>query len=85
MIAELTTLLAFASLRRRVVAASTVAVASRVAVMTVSNYYLLQIFYGMPEPVVSGLLAPIGLFNLTQGLINIVPAYIIYLRVKQNK
>jgi riboflavin transporter FmnP len=81
-IAELTTLMAFASLRRGVVVNSIAATASRVVVMTVANYCLLQLFYGMPEPLVISLLAPIGVFNAIQALINIVPAYFIYLRVK---
>lgn len=80
-IAELATLLAFALLKRGVVVNSVAAVASRVVAMTIANYYLLQLFYRMPEPLVISLLAPIGLFNGTQALINIVPAYIIYLRV----
>jgi len=81
-VAELATLLAFSLLKRGVVVNSVAAVASRVVVMTIANYYLLQLFYGMPEPLVINLLAPIGLFNVTQALINIIPAYIIYLRVR---
>ncbi|MFQ6065512.1 MAG: ECF transporter S component [Candidatus Bathyarchaeia archaeon] len=81
-IAELATLLAFASLRRGVVVNSITAVTSRVAVMTIVNYYLLQLFYGMAEPLVVGLLPLIGLFNVTQALINIIPAYFIYLIVR---
>lgn len=81
-VAELATLLAFGLLKRGVVVNSAAAVASRVVVMTVANYYLLQLFYGMQEPLVISLLAPIGLFNVTQALINIIPAYIIYLRVR---
>jgi riboflavin transporter FmnP len=81
-VAELATLLAFSLLKRGVVVNSVAAVASRVVVMTIANYYLLQLFYGMPEPLVINLLAPIGLFNVTQALINIIPAYIVYLRVR---
>jgi hypothetical protein len=80
-VAELATLLAFAAFNRGVVGNSIAAIASRVLVMTIANYYLLQLFYGMPEPLVISLLAPIGLFNVTQALINIIPAYLIYLRV----
>ncbi|MCW3986119.1 MAG: hypothetical protein NWE91_06905 [Candidatus Bathyarchaeota archaeon] len=82
-LAELATLLAFALLKRGVVANSLAAVASRVVAMTIANYYLLQLFYGMPEPLVVSLLVPVGLFNMTQALINIIPAYIIYLRVRR--
>lgn len=83
LIAELSTILGFTSVKRGVVVNSTAAVASRVITMTIANYYLLQLFYGMPESVVFGLLAPIAVFNLTQGLINIVPAYFIYLNVRK--
>lgn len=83
-IAELATLLAFALLRRGIVINSAAAVASRVIAMTITNYYLLQLFYGMPESLVISLLIPIGLFNVTQALINIIPAYIIYLKVRQS-
>ena len=85
MIAELTTLLGFALLRKHVVLDSTAAVTSRVSIMTVANYYLLQLFYKMPESVVVGLLASIALFNMTQALINIIPAYLIYLRITKMK
>ena len=44
---------------------------------------LLQLFYGMSEPLVVSLLAPIALFNATQALINIIPAYLIYLRISR--
>lgn len=81
-VAELATLLAFGLLKRGIIVNSAAAVASRVVAMTMANYYLLQLFYGMPEPVVISLLVPIGLFNVTQALINIIPAYIIYLRVR---
>ena len=85
LIAELATLLGFVLLKRNVIFKSFVAIVSRVAIMTVTNYYLLQLFYKMPESVVAGLLAPIALFNVTQALINIAPAYLIYLRIKKIK
>lgn len=84
-IAELATLLAFASLNKGAVIKSITAVGSRVLTMTIANYYLLQIFYGIPEPAVISLLPPIGLFNATQALINIIPAYIIYSRIKSTQ
>jgi len=64
---------------------STAAVILRVAAMTLANYYLLPLFYKMPESVVVGLLVPIALFNVTQALINIIPAYLIYLRIMKVK
>lgn len=81
MIAELATLLGFALLRKHIVLNSTVAVTLRVATMTIANYYLLPFFYSIPVSTVVGLLVPIALFNATQALINIIPAYLIYLRI----
>lgn len=50
----------------------------RVASMHLANWILLPIFYGIPEPVVLGLLPLIDLFNLIQGGINLAFALIIY-------
>jgi len=83
LIAELATLLGFAFFKKNIVLRSILAIASRVVVMTVANYYLLQYFYGMPEPVVANLLAPIAIFNASQALVNIVPAYLIWLRISK--
>jgi len=85
LIAELATLLGFALLRKNVVLNSTAAITSRVTIMTIANYYLLPIFYKIPESVVVGLLASIAVFNVTQALIIIIPAYLIYLRIRQVK
>lgn len=85
MVAELATLLGFVLLKKNIVLKSILAVTSRVVVMTVANYFLLQLFYKMPEPVVAGLLVPIALFNVAQALINIIPAYLIYLRISKSK
>ena len=79
--AELATVLGYALLRRSIYERSFSAMASRVLVMTVANYYLLQIFYGVPESVVVSLLPVIGIFNATQVLINIVPAQIVSQRI----
>jgi len=81
LIAELATILAFAAIRKGIITKSVAAVISRVLVMTVANFYLLQLFYGAPEPYVVGLLLPLAAFNTTQALINIIPAYIIYSRL----
>ena len=83
--AELATLLGFVLVKKGIVLRSILAVALRVAVMTVVDYFLLQLFYKMPAPVVVGLLVPIALFNVTQALINIIPAYFIYLRISKSK
>ena len=82
-IAELSTLIGFALFRKNFIVDAVKATASRVLVMTITNYYLLQLFYRIPEDVVIGLLGPIAVFNITQALINIVPAQIIYLRVRK--
>ena len=84
-IAELATILGFILLRKRVVTNTIGAITSRVLVMTVANYFLLQLFYGTSGSKVVGLLIPIGLFNVTQALINIIPAYFISLRVRATK
>jgi len=85
LIAELATLFGFALLRKDVVLNSIAGVISRITIMTVANYYLLQLFYLIPASVVVGLLAPIALFNMAQALINIIPAYLIYLRIMKVK
>jgi len=85
LVAELATLLGFVLLKKNIVVRSILAVTLRVTVMTATNYFLLQLFYNMPESVVVGLLVPIALFNLIQALINIIPAYLIYLRISKSK
>jgi riboflavin transporter FmnP len=87
-ISELATVFGYAAHRRGAVLSTITASVSRVTVMTVVNYYLLQLFYKMPEAIVVGLLFPIAIFNLTQAIINILPAYLIYQRLRpseQNK
>jgi hypothetical protein len=84
-VAELATLLGFVLFKKGMVSKSILAVVSRVVTMTVANYFLLQLFYTMPEPAVVGLLAPIAFFNATQALINIVPAYFICSRISKSK
>lgn len=82
LIAELATILAFAAIRKSIITKSVAAVVSRVLVMTIANFYLLQLFYAWAsEAYVVGLLFPLGIFNATQALINIIPAYIIYSRL----
>ena len=85
LVAELTTLIAYAAVKRGLIASSIVAVAARVLAMTIVNYYLLQFFYGMPEPAAVALLAPIAVFNATQALVNIIPAYLIFKRIKKKE
>ena len=85
LVAELATLLGFVLLKKGIVTRSFLAVTFRVVVMTAVNYFLLQLFYNMPETAVVNLLVPIALFNLVQALINIIPSYLIYLRLSKSK
>ncbi len=85
LLAELSTLIGFILVRRRIIAGTATALTSRTAIMTVANYYLLQMFYRIPEPVVVGLLPYIGLFNVTQALINIIPSYLIFNRIGRSR
>ncbi len=81
-VAELATLLAYAVVRKGLITKTVVAATSRVAVMTVTNYFLLPFFYKIPEVVVIGLLPVLALFNSTQAAINILPAYTIHERLR---
>ena len=82
LIAELATILAFAALHKGVVVRLIIAVMSRVLIMTIANFYLLQLFYDWAsESYVIGLLLPLGVFNATQALLNIIPAYLIHSRL----
>jgi hypothetical protein len=84
LVAELATILAFAAIPKGFILKSIAAVASRVFVMTATNYFLLPIFYPVYYPsgaAVVAILLPLAAFNLTQALLNIVPSYIIYSRL----
>jgi riboflavin transporter FmnP len=82
-IAELSTVLAYALIRQGRIVKTLGASFSRVIVMTITNYYLLQVFYNLPEGVVVGLLPVLAVFNFSQALINVIPAQIIHKRIKQ--
>ena len=85
-LAELATIIGYVVFRRNFVIDVFKAILSRVTVMTVVNYCLLPVFYGehgMTSEVAAALLVPIAIFNVTQALINIIPAQIIYLRVRK--
>jgi hypothetical protein len=52
--------------------------------MTIVNYFALPFFYPNyypSEAAVVGILLPLAVFNLTQALVNIIPAQIIYNRL----
>lgn len=57
------------------------AVASRIAVMTAFNYVFLPIFYGIPQPAALGLLPHLAVFNLIQGLVVVLPAFLLFNRL----
>lgn len=81
LIAELATIFAFAAIRKGFIPKTVSSVASRVLVMTVANYFLLQEFYGMGEATVVAILPALAVLNATQALINIIPAQIVYSRI----
>lgn len=85
LLAELATIIGYAIFRRNFIVDTVKATASRVVVMTIANYYLLQFFYRMSSQVAAGLLLPIAIFNVSQALINIIPAYALYTRVTRQK
>jgi riboflavin transporter FmnP len=82
-IAELSTLLAYALIRKGAISKSLVASFSRVIVMTITNFYMLQFFYKMPEGVVVSLLPVLAVFNFSQAMINLIPAQIIHKRIRK--
>ena len=86
LVAELATILAFALIKKGVIAKTVAAVTSRVLVMTAANFFLLPLFY--PEYYSSGaavvvILLPLAVFNVTQALLNIIPAYLIFSRLPE--
>lgn len=81
LVAELITILAFAAIHKGFIPKSIVSVASRVLVMTVANYFLLPLFYGMHLSFVVSILPALAIMNGTQALINIIPAQLIYNRL----
>jgi hypothetical protein len=81
LVAELATILAFAVIRKGFIPKTVAAVTSRVLVMTIANYALLPVFYGMPVSSVVAILPALGIMNGTQALINIIPAQIVYSRL----
>ena len=81
LIAELATILAFAAIRKGFIPKSVASVTSRILVMTVANYCLLPVFYGMPASFVVTILPALAVMNGTQALINIIPAQIVYNRL----
>ena len=81
LIAELATIFAFYAIRKGFVPKTIASVASRAVVMTVANYLLLPVFYGMPVSVVVGILPALAIMNGSQALINIIPAQLVYSRL----
>jgi hypothetical protein len=83
LIAELATILPYCIFSKGFVLRSTLATTSRVLVMTITNYVLLQVFYSIPESVVVGLLPVLALFNISQAMINIIPSLMITARIRK--
>lgn len=81
-IAELATMLAFAAIKRGYLTKTAAAVSSKVLVMIATNYLLLPLFYGMPTSAVVDILPALAVMNSTQALINIIPAVVVYSRLK---
>lgn len=81
-VAELATLLAYVAVKRRSTVKTVIAAAARAVIMMITSYFMLPFFYKMPEVVVIGLLPVLALFNITQALINIIPAYAIHKRLR---
>ena len=81
-IAELSTLLGYALIGKSMMVKTVSAISFRVIVMTITNYFMLPFFYNMPESVVIGILPVLALFNISQALINIIPAQVIYQRLR---
>ena len=71
-------------MKKGIVAKSVVAITLSVAVMIVVYYFLLQFFYGLSEFTVVSYLVSITQFNVVEALINIIPAYLIYLRTAKS-
>jgi hypothetical protein len=80
-VAELATILAYAAIKKGLIPKTVSAITSRIVVMTVTNYLLLPVFYGMPVSFVVGILPALAIMNGTQALINIIPAQIVYTRL----
>jgi len=84
-IAELSTIIVFALIRKTFIATSFGSIISRVFVMTGVNYYFLPIFYGLPISFVIGILPALAILNASQALINILPAKIVYTRLMDSR
>ena len=84
--AELATILAFAAVRKGLIPKTIAAIISRVLVMSVVSYYLLPIFipqYYPSEAAVVGILLPLAVLNITQGLLNIGIAQAVYSKLPE--
>jgi hypothetical protein len=79
--AELTTIIAFFLIRRNFVMKSFGATIFRIFVMSIANFFLLPIFYGLPEPFVISILPALAILNASQAIINIFIAKIIFDRI----
>ena len=83
LMAELATLLGFILVKKNMIIKSILAVTIRVVVMTVTSYYLMPVFYGASSAFAASLLVPLAIFNVIQALINIIPTYLVYSRIRK--
>jgi len=82
--AELVTLLGFVLVKNNVIK-SILAIKTKVIVMTATSSYLMPVFYSAPPAFAAGILVPVAIFNMMQALINIIPNYLVYSRIKKIK
>lgn len=83
-LAELFTILGLLPFYKRSFKASVVSgVLCRILGMNVMNFILLPIFYGLPIEAVIASLPALAIFNLIQGLINILCAWILAYRLRE--
>jgi hypothetical protein len=86
LVAELATILAFALIKKGIITKTVAAVTSRVLIMTATNFFLLPFFYPAyysSGAAVVGILLPLAVFNVTQALLNIIPAILIFYRLPE--
>ena len=84
LIAELVTILTFAVMHRGFILKSITALTSRILIMSLANFYLLPIFYSIPQSFVISILPALAIMNGTQALINIIPAQIVYSKLRNS-
>ena len=80
-IAELTTIIVFFLIHRNFVIKTFGATTFRIIVMSIANFFMLPIFYGLPESFVISILPALAILNASQAIINIFIAKTIFDRI----